>query len=110
MVVVTPVDGTSEGTRVVVMAAGEVAVVTDRLPRKPTEITPDSKMDLTLSGIVDRGVRSIYLNHAKERGVKPEEIEEYEKLSTQGLVQVVTLLWGDPKSVKMMVDSINKPD
>lgn len=51
-------------------------------------------MDLTLSGIVDRGVRSIYLNHAKERGVKPEEIKEYEKLSTQGLVQGSDLTLG----------------
>lgn len=78
-----------------VMVAAE-AVVTDHLARQKAEPPTPEKVDGVLKGLVDRGLRSIYLHHARQRGATEEWCKDLENAHVATVVQVVTIIYGDP--------------
>jgi hypothetical protein len=53
-----------------------------------------------LEELVDRGMKQMAINHAKEKGATDEWLSGLDDLESQVVWRVVTLLYGEPEKIE----------
>ena len=63
-------------------------------------LSQNEEYDQVLLDILERGMKEIYLNHARKMGATDEWIDSIKDSGSFSIAQVVSVIYGDPPLIK----------